>query len=148
MSARPIKVVNDYNNFLAKNGLKYVTAEACAYGGRVLCELSPKGLELLQEFMSVMIVPNKSLSSEGSAGNIMLPASLMREYIVFLLFKTEQALTVHLFETGEFVAVLSEEENLPAKDYIESHKIIRSWWLTNAPRRGLGNIHTIFGVAF
>ena len=83
------KRLSDMND-LEEYGIHRLTGEACGIGLRILCDLDPNGVAMLQEFLSIDLGDrNNSWNHQGKAGwkSIMLPYSIFADLMVYVLAK-------------------------------------------------------------
>lgn len=73
---------------LDKFGIICLTGEACVYSLRLLCDLTPAGVKLLEDFFggNLEIKKGSNWNSQGVA-SIMLARGLAKELAVFALFQ-------------------------------------------------------------
>lgn len=83
------KTLHDMHD-LKEYGIEQLTGEACGIGLRVLCDLSPDGVALIEEFLSVKLDDqNNSWNHQSQTGwkSIMLPYSIFNDLMVYVLAK-------------------------------------------------------------
>ena len=83
----------DSDRDLEQYGIYRLTGEACGIGLRMLCDLSPKGVALMEEMLSIKFTDeNNSWNHQGKDGwkSIMIPWSLMTDIMVYALSKEYQ----------------------------------------------------------
>ena len=99
------KRIRDWRD-LEEYGVHSLTGEACGIGIRLLCDLSPEGVTLMEQFLSIkMTEQNNSWNHSGSAGwkSIMMPRGLFKELVVFCLMQKDGfrwAAVVDWYEEG------------------------------------------------
>jgi hypothetical protein len=78
--------VNELSNW----GLIYLTGEADPYGQRMLVDVNEQGKKILEQFFSCELVmqPNWN-SSHGQKWSVLLPHSIKKELMLFILFHIE-----------------------------------------------------------
>lgn len=77
---------------LEKYGIECLTGESCGLGLRLLCDVSPEGIALLEEFLSIKLTDeNNSWNHQGHEGwkSILLPRGIFEDLAVFCLVKEE-----------------------------------------------------------
>ena len=114
------KRIRDWRD-LEEYGVHSLTGEACGIGIRLLCDLSPEGVALMEQFLSIkMTEQNNSWNHSGSAGwkSIMMPRGLFKELVVFCLMQKDGfrwAAVVDWYEEGLghalYIEGFAEEEN-------------------------------------
>ncbi len=124
---------------LKQYGIIVLTGEACKIGARLLCDLTPAGVELLQEFFGGNIkIPMGSNWNHGDSqvASIMLPRSYFEELAVFCLIEVDKmAMAVSL--GNSCIYGLRKVGEIPfAED-----KITRRYIPLVAPGEGLRNQH-------
>lgn len=82
-------------------GIRYLIDEACAYGMRILCDLTPEGVELLTRFFGTPMGGTPNWNSGGVA-SVMLPRELFSPLARFILFE-EGSRVVAVPKGGEAV---------------------------------------------
>lgn len=84
-------------------GIIYLTREACGTGQRVLCDLTPEGLDFIQGFFSIEMKPGTNVNySQGQIASIMLPVSLYIELLIYALLRENYEIVVHVVGSGRF----------------------------------------------
>lgn len=79
---------------LEQFGIRILTGEACAYGMRVLCDLTEEGLRHVENFFSVLC-PNENWNS-SAVKSVLLPRSLFIDLAAFVLLETGSEVVVRL----------------------------------------------------
>jgi len=136
---------------LAPYGIICLTGEACAYGGRVLCDLSPCGVRLIEEFLggTVTVRPGSNWNSDCDAcGSIMLPRTILSDLAIFVLLVK---LDFQIVGTADGIGVVGMTE----KEFAELSKgdppivsfgvVYRSSALCGKAVRRARNIHQATG---
>ena len=101
-------------------GINYLTGESCAYGLRILCDLSEQGVSIMREFLSADSFSQSWNSRVGDApavASVMLTRSVFRDLALFISFHVLK----HSFAvvgTGGTVDSYSDE-------FLVEHKIDR-----------------------
>lgn len=136
-------------------GIELLTGEACAYGMRVLCDVSEEGRTLLCGFLGLSpdtkFAPNwNSFVGETPAvGSIMLPPSIFPELIRYTLFTVADCGFIVGQPGGVFLGV--KTTNRYAAGYLElAQKITADGYMIYYRPMGAGsvggrNVHQMSG---
>lgn len=106
-----MKTITNWHD-LAPYGIIFLTGESCGYGGRVLCDLSPYGVSLIEEFLgcTVTVKPGSNWNSDcGACGSILLPRAILSDLAVFVLLVKVDYTVVGMAD-GIGVAGMTEKE--------------------------------------
>lgn len=77
------------SEILEKNGIILLTGEACSLMMRVLCDLTPEGVDIMNKFLggNVTFVQGSNWnSSQGQVASIMIPYSCLEDLKKFVQF--------------------------------------------------------------
>ena len=98
-----MKTLRNWND-LAPYGIICLTGEACGYGMRLLCDVTPAGKASIERFFCALDMtmtlqlPSNWNCSDGQIGAIMLPPDIFTPLAAFLLMdvsKCRIVLTTH-----------------------------------------------------
>lgn len=132
-------------NDLKEYGIKFLTAEACAYSMRLLFDLDDQGKVIIGDFFSFMKVEFAPNWNSGSTGSVMLPRSIMYDLMVFCLLTEPENEVAYINEEYHYVSAMSFEEykKISGKDnyYAKCKFYLRG----PGPYRGSRNIHAFSG---
>lgn len=154
MKSKQISLMSDAAKELGVNPL---TGEACAYGQRILCDVSERGRDLLGKFLGISTVPlpveeswNQKVGEDDAIGSVMLTVSVLEELAVFALF--EQGYYAVLFSTRHVVGVDREVLNRHQQEAPEelskmNPRINLKLVFTSQPSEGDRNVHAATGRA-
>src|SRR5512146_882550 len=85
-----MKTIRDWRD-LEACGIIALTGEACAYGYRTLCDLTPEGQALFREVFGMPVqdlkLPENWNSGQGQTASIMLPPQMFTPLAIFALFR-------------------------------------------------------------
>lgn len=92
-----MKVLTQFSG-LQQFGINPLTGEACAYGLRILCDLTEKGADLVRSFLGAPELDcfpqnwNSVTAGEGErcVCSVLLPRSAMRDLMIFALFAEDE----------------------------------------------------------
>ena len=90
---------------MEKYGLNCLTGEACAFGLRLLFDVSDEGKRLLADFFGVHEVTfagnwNPTVNGKPATGSILLPRELWLPLCLFIMFQIEQCDIVLINKKG------------------------------------------------
>ena len=152
MYKKPENRIDSWHD-LERFGIEVLTGEACGLSIRLLCDLSPQGASLIEEFLSVKLTgDNNSWNHRGQGGwkSILLPRGILEELAVFCLAKDGYRSIVYVdWKTdhawAHYVVGLVEGEY---EEWREQHdEIYKGQWRVffNAGTAGLRNRHFMSG---
>ncbi len=79
-----MKSISNWNQ-LGEYGIDCLTGEACAYGYRLLCDVTARGKRIIEACLGVEVTLKEPWNSKG-IGSIMLPPHMLTPLAVFSLF--------------------------------------------------------------
>lgn len=138
---------------LEEFGIIPLTGESCAIGLRLLCDLTPEGVELLESYLGGGVQFRKGTnwnSSQGQVASVTLAHSEWANIAVYALAR-EWQYVVKIVESEFYppqVVGMDEEEWSERKEIYDKHAArYRIYWQTNHPQRNLRNVHHFSGRA-
>lgn len=148
-----------HRNDLQKYGINPLTGEACAYSMRTLCDLSEKGVDLLREFLGLMVVLNpqtqfpknwnSKVGDDPAVASFMLPNGMYGDLCKFILFHVEKMHYVYRSPDGGWYGYSLSDFNLNAAAFkrLEESGEWERWVNTRseAEAEGSRNIHQATG---
>jgi hypothetical protein len=137
---------------LTQFGINSLTGESCAYGMRMLCDVSDDGRALLADYFgmpSISLEPNWNsvVGDQPATGSIMLAHDIVRSLAQFAFFR-RGALAVLITE-HEVNGIFTSERVQQYRDFIEhypntGHSLRVNHALSSAaPMVGSRNIHAM-----
>ena len=142
------ETISYYN--LKDYGINVLTGEACAFGMRLLCDLSEAGVALLTDFFGLCYrdIPfprnmNSMVGDEPAIASCMLSRSILTEIYLFILFSKgwQVALIQNGEVTGMNINTYEEIKNAWPKDVT----VRRNYKSASQPSVGSRNIHAFTG---
>jgi hypothetical protein len=138
---------------LEKYGILMLTGEACGIGMRLLCDLTPEGVDNLGLFFSNhLTVGNNWNGSDGQIASIMLPYHMWRDLAAFFLLGDGYEVAVDVnwqtdYASANYVEGMSMEEWLQDKErffkiYDGNFKV---YLRSGTAKQGLRNRHVFSG---
>ena len=140
---------------LEQYGIEPLTGESCGIGIRLLCDLSPDGVALMEEFLSVSLdgTGNNSWNHSGIEGwkSIMLPRSMFQQLAAFCLLLEGFTWAVAVNWRSEFASAFYVE-GIPDDEAMEqfrdaANQVYEGQWhcWRNNGTAGLRNLHQFSG---
>ena len=76
---------------LERYGIMWLTGEADPYALRILCDLNEQGMQIIKEFLGLsdMSVFKNWNSKNNATGSFMMPRSMYRDLLKFIIFHVE-----------------------------------------------------------
>lgn len=150
-----MKSVDCWND-LRQFGIDMLTGEACAFGMRLLCDVSEKGAKTIREFFGLPY--NAPLgenwnsgrnSVEGEhVGSVMIPYELRSQLAVFCLL-CDGAAAVSVSKSGHVVGYYPEDDAAQWAQHIEfmneAQVMDRTYSPMGGPRVGSRMVHLMTG---
>jgi hypothetical protein len=147
-SYKPVSGFRD----LAQFGITGLTGESCAYGIRMLCDVSEAGKALLADYFGMPDISlsrnwNSFVGSEPSIGSIMLSNDIVKNLAQFAFFR-QGALAV-ICQEREVNGVFTLEMLKAYEDYLQKYPNSGSSLRRNhsisssAPMQGSRNVHAM-----
>ena len=138
---------------LEQYGILPLTGEACGLSMRLLCDLTPEGVEAMSEFLGARIATgNNWNSSDGQIASIMMPRGIFHELAAYLLIREgyDVALSVNYrcnSFSSYFVGGLDDAEWAEMRDRADKTwpSSYRVYYRSTAPGNGLRNQHMMSG---
>lgn len=130
-------------NDLKEYGIKFLTAEACAYSMRLLFDLDNQGKEIIRDFFSFMKVEFAPNWNSGSNGSIMLPRSIMYDLMVFCLLRDNEV--AYINEQFHYVGEMTFEEYKEICGKDNYYAKCKFYLKGPGPSSGSRNIHVFSG---
>jgi len=138
---------------LEQYGILPLTGEACGLSMRLLCDLTPAGVQIMNEFLGVQIATGTNWNSrDGQVASIMIPRGLLHELAAFVLIRGghDIALIVNYRCAGyrsSFVGGMSTEDWDAMRDSADKRwpGSYRVYYRSTAPGTGLRNQHMMSG---
>lgn len=102
-----MKILNQFSG-LQQFGINPLTGEACAYGLRILCDLTEKGADLVRKFLGAPMLDclpenwNAYVGDDPAVCSLLLPRSAMRDLMVFALFEEDECSEVLVSVEGVY----------------------------------------------
>jgi hypothetical protein len=139
-------VFANYWHDLKEYGIDSLTGEACAYGQRVLCDLSQEGVDLLTTYFGGQLVFveganwNPGSVENPSIASVLLPRCLLDDLRVFILFYKHNMTYAYVSETG---SVIGTNEDHPLSP--NSRRVTNFAKILKHPQRDGRNVHMATG---
>jgi hypothetical protein len=112
-----MKTIDSFRD-LEEYGIKYLTGESCAYGLRVLCDVTERGKGLIEAFLGnrVEVIRDKSWNhgndDDPNIGTVMLTRGMLRDLGAFILLYTRlpgEMVVMVESQYGEYPAIFDAE---------------------------------------
>lgn len=104
---------------LREYGVDCLTGEACAYGYRLLCDLTDDGVKLIRDVMDMADIPRlRSNWNSNGVASIMLPSEMLTPIAVFALFKAN-CKSVAIMYSGEVYGFEEKDSDESVADFIK-----------------------------
>lgn len=98
MDLQQTKRINNWDD-LSLFGIIPLTREACGLSMRILCDLTPKGREIIHDFFRVDTRDRSNWNTqEGQTASVMLPHSVFHELAAFCLLHADCEVAVIVFD--------------------------------------------------
>lgn len=130
-------------------GINPLTGEACAYSQRVLCDVSEKGRELLQDFFGLQTFVthpnmNSMVGDDPAIGSVMLPRGIWSDLAAYYAFNSD-ALAYATAPDGS-VMILYTQDLVDRYAAFSKGSLVRNPTASaKAPRVGSRNVHVATG---
>ena len=110
-------------------GIIMLTGEACGYGYRLLCDLTPNGVEIIRRMFDMPEAPrlreNWNSSSRGEVASIMLAGEMFVPVAIFCLFNAgdgDEHSRVFTTYDGTVYGVESTDDPQMVENWIACHQ--------------------------
>lgn len=138
-----MEYINDWND-LRKHGVIMLTGESCNMGGRLLCDLTPAGVALMQEFLGgqVQFTQGSNWNSrDGQTASIMLAYEQFAPLAAYVLLYRMGYDVAVLWKSGTVTGFRQEEFQDRENGYAMAHDKQRIWSKSSHPGSGGRNQH-------
>ena len=144
------EVLRNWND-LKQYGIISLTGEACGLSLRLLCDVTPSGRALLEEFFGGNLIIKTGSSwnhSEGQDASIMLPYGMFSEFAAFALIKAGGYQVAVVHDDGNVqgmnLETLQEYQKPEMQSIFKPRRIVKK---TGTALGGTRNIHQMSGRA-
>jgi len=133
-------------------GINPLTGEACAFSMRILCDLSEKGIELLQDFYGLLPDTinhqfprnmNSRVGEDKAIASCMISRGVFKDLYQFILFK--ECWELILDGTCELTGMSKETYNEIKDAWPKDTKVIINYKSAGQPSVGSRNVHAMTG---
>lgn len=152
MTIKPEHKTLDNWRDLEQYGVISLTGEACGTGQRLLCDLTPAGVELIESFLTTTIkIGNNWNSREGQVASIMMPRCLLNDLLIYALLREGYEAVLLVTSNGRYrshgihgMSMAAWEECRDRWNEAYQGKV-RLYTCSTAPGNGLLNRHAMSG---
>lgn len=146
----------DVTQYLRPRGFDYLTGESCAYGLRLLFDITPAAADKLAEFLGAVEVTGASAwnGQHGTTQSVTLSRGMVRDLVIFLLLEEhDAAIRVEGVPPGgyhpgnDFYAGTAAEMNQMQRILSDSDVPYRYFLPIGGPRKGGRAVHAMSGRA-
>jgi len=96
------KTIDSWHD-LEQYGIISLTGEACGTGQRLLCDLTPAGVELIESFLTTTIkIGNNWNRREGQVASIMMPRCLLNDLLIYALLREGYEAVISVTGNGRY----------------------------------------------
>lgn len=124
------KVRRGDRKFLEELGIVALTGEACGIGMRILCDLTPDGVELVEEFLGGTVEVREGTnwnSRDGQVGSALLSRGMLEELVLFALCKRHERVVEWGDPMDGYTGMTVEELDNIRGDVYRSRMVGRVW---------------------
>ncbi len=139
------EIINGWHN-LESFGIISLTGEACGLGLRQLCDLTPKGADLVSDFLggNVKFTEGSNWNQSGAITSVMLPRGILQDLAIFCLLRKYPVAAITKF--GQVIGMDDETLTSYKSDaaWMEAN-ILRVHSKAGTARAGFRNKHEMTG---
>jgi|OpeIllAssembly_1097287.scaffolds.fasta_scaffold01305_2 hypothetical protein len=142
---------------LREYGINPLTGESCAYGMRLLCDLTERGAGIIAGYFGLAYRPvnelfrgnwNSNVNGVPAVASVMLPRTMITDLLLYIAFHVEGSTTVIETPGGSLVVLNPDDEFYGAYNAIvsedEGYRVHRNP-ASKAVSRDGRNIHAMSG---
>lgn len=112
-------------NDLKPYGIDALTGEACGYGYRLLCDITPAGTELFKAVFGFQLPIDNTLAegwNDSQSHSIMLPPAMFEPLAIFALFTVNKCPQVFVSYDGPIYGVEAGDKIEDVESFVKWHQ--------------------------